>query len=374
MKLEKFLHRKTILITVFILLGLLLVYFSFNLYGIYTVNRDNYVSDNIDAIKQRMDSLFLEINDFPRDEGDDILYLGKMNSLNKFINADEGNLVSLKKNVEDDFYVFMEVSPVYYQLRYIDESGLEIVRINRVDDDIFITPEKDLKNKRERYYFEKAMELDREEIYVSSLDLNIENNVIENRGTAENPEYVPVIRYAMPVFNTEEERKGIIVFNVYADYFLEDVRRLRGSGEETFLIDNNGYYLAHPNKSKEFSFMFGGEYSISSDYGRIGNEIIKGFDKRFFENDEYVFTFRHLYPTIGTFEIYKGSKKILGEDPAREYYWVLISVSEKEKLNVNIVNMRTDFVRFFLVSVFIIFIIIILLLIILVMNGDFNRK
>ena len=72
--------------------------------------------------------------------------------------------------------------------------------------------------------------------------------------TVENPEYVPVIRYAMPVFSDNGDRKGAVVFNVYADYFLEDIRRLNKEGDTSFLIDNRGYYLAHSNKSKEFSF------------------------------------------------------------------------------------------------------------------------
>ena len=91
---------------------------------------------------------------------------------------------------------------------------------------------------------------------------------------------------------------NILIFNVYADFFLEDIRRMMGEGEISFLVNNDGYYLAHPDKSKEYSFMFDGSNSITSDYGPIGNEIISELDNTHLENEDYVFTFRHLYPTL----------------------------------------------------------------------------
>lgn len=374
MKLKIWISRRGLLITACILLMVLFVYLSFSSYEIYKINKENYRVENVNIIIERMNSLFLEINDFPQDEGDNMIYLGRLNSLNKLLNSNETDKEYLRKDVERDFFIFAEVSQAYYQLKYIDETGLEIIRVNQDDDGVWIVGKDMLQNKKTRPYFQKTMQLDRKEIYVSPLDLNIEKATLENRGTEENPEYVPVIRYAMPVFNDLDERKGIIISNIYADYFLEDIRRSDKEEEFSFLIDNNGYYLAHPNRSKEFSFMFDGKNNILSDYGRIGSDIISDFEGRYAENEDYIFTFRHLYPTIGTFEIYQGSKKLLGENPAEEYYWVLVSVSNKESLNLNLSYMRSESITFILISALIITIIIILLLIILAMNGDFLKK
>lgn len=52
----------------------------------------------------------------------------------------------------------------------------------------------------------------------------------------------------------------------------------------------------------------------------------------------------------------------------------LVSVSDKVELNANIVNMKTEFVRFFLVSTLLVVVTVVLLLIILVMNGDSKRR
>jgi hypothetical protein len=373
MKLKNRMDQKKVLILVCILLGVLFAYLYSNSHEIYETNSYNYRADNIDAIKQRIDSLFLEINDLPQDEGTDLLYLGRMSNLNKLINSEREDKTSLRAETEDDFRIFMEVRPVYYQLRYIDESGMEVIRVDQKEEGVIVTPVDEMQRKNERYYFNKAMNLGEEEIYVSTLDLNVEDGVIENRGTKDNPEYVPVIRYAMPVFADDGERKGILVFNVYADYFLEDIRRLSREGEESFLIDNKGYYLANSNRSKEFSFMFTGDHSISSDYGGIGNDIIREIDKRYLEDEEHIFTVRYLYPTIGTFEIYQGSKRLSGEHPEEEYYWILVSVSHKSDVNASIVGMKSNFVVFILISALIILVIMILLFVILAMNARSGR-
>jgi methyl-accepting chemotaxis protein len=370
MKLEKWIHRKRIIILVCMLLFVLFLYLSFNSYELYVGASEGYKANSIDAIKQRMDTLFYEINDFPEDEGNDMLYLGKLNNLNKFINADENDRNFLKREVEADFTTFMEVNPVYYQLRYIDEFGVEIIKLYSINGEILIASYNELGNKRVRPYFEKTMQLAKGEVYVSPLDLNIDDSIIENRGTVENPEYVPVIRYAMPLFDDGSERKGIVIFNVYANRFLDDIRRLGGEGEFSFLVDNNGYYLAHPNRSKEYSFMFDGKESITSDYGKIGNEIIDDFKDTHLENEDYIFTFRHLYPTLGTFELYQGAKTLLGENPETEYYWTLVSVSNKAELHANIDNIRIGFVTFVLISALMISVIIILLFVILAVNGE----
>lgn len=373
MKLKKLLHRRRIVALVCLLLFVFLGYIAFSTYGFYIQTSENYRIDNIDEIKGRMNTLFYEINDFPEDKGNDMLYLSKLDDLHKLVNSDVVS-ESLRGSVENDFFVFMEVNPVYYQLRYIDETGQEIAMVHRMNGELSVAGDDVLENKRTRFYFKETMTLEKDEVYISPLDLNVEERVIENRGTKENPEYVPVIRYAMPLFNDAGARKGILIFNVYADLFLEDVRRMASEGEISFLVNNDGYYLAHPDRSKEYSFMFDGSESISSDYGVIGNEIINDFDNSYLENDEYVFTFRHLYPALGTFETYQGAKRLLGENPEKEYYWTLVSVSDKAELNVNVVNMKIDFVRFFLVSALIIVVMIILLLIILAVNGDLKGR
>jgi hypothetical protein len=205
------------------------------------------------------------------------------------------------------------------------------------------------------------------------LDLNKENDILENRGGESFPEYVPTIRYATPVFDSKSNKRGILIFNVYADYFLEDIRRMSSKGDVSFLVDNKGYYLANPNRSKEFSFMFGEEERFDIDYPEVGGEILNNFDKRFIERGGKIFSFRYLYPTAGTFATYKGAEKIFGENPDNEYYWVLISVSDSSLVNGNIENIKSEFVVSVLFSAMMILLVVVLLLVVLMLDKNKNN-
>ncbi len=157
------------------------------------------------------------------------------------------------------------------QVRYIDENGREIVRVDSDGERIWEVPEGRLQDKSDRYYVKEALRLSPGQVYVSPLDLNRE------RGRIEQP-LQPVIRYAAGVF-VNGRRAGFVMTNVSAEGFLRELRAgLRADEGQMFLVDNRGYYLAHPDRSKEW----GGPNDLatgsklSDDYGRLAQEILRG--------------------------------------------------------------------------------------------------
>ena len=68
---------------------------------------------------------------------------------------------------------------IYDQIRYIDASGNEKIRINIDENGGYAVPDKDLQNKKDRYYFTETIKLKDQYVYVSPLDLNIEQGEIE---------------------------------------------------------------------------------------------------------------------------------------------------------------------------------------------------
>jgi methyl-accepting chemotaxis protein len=302
----------------------------------------NNQANSLDIIDQRMSSVLVEVNTFPRSAGNDILFLSKLSSLKNIINVNENHVDEIG-DLKSNFLEFLKQNTAYYHLRYINEFGMEIVRADFDGENHYIILENELQDKKDRDYFQETMKLNSGEVYISKLDLNIENEEIENRRSEEDPVYVPVIRYATPVFNNNNDEKGIVISNIYADYFLEDIKRAQREGEMVFLIDNQGYYLTHPDKEKEFSFMFEDkEDNFYEDYPEIGEDLLDFNEKRF-ESDDFIFTFKYFYPTSTNFEVYEGSKKVFGESPEKKYYWVLISVSEKEIINKMEKNLKTNY-------------------------------
>ncbi len=123
--------------------------------------------------------------------------------------------IDYKNKVKEIFYFFAKNCKYYYQIRIIDYSGYEVIRINNErDGTTVIVPDSELQNKKHRYYFQETMKLSKNQIYASPIDLNIE------RGKIEIP-YVPVIRLATPLFNSIGEKKGILILNMYFSRVLE---------------------------------------------------------------------------------------------------------------------------------------------------------
>ena len=189
------------------------------------------------------------------------------------------------------------------------------------------------------------MSLDKGEVFVSGLDLNVENEIMENRGTEENPKYVPVIRYATPVFSDKGEPRGIVISNVYADYFLDDIRNFQREGEATFLIANDGYYLAHPEKAKEFAFMFDNkDDNFAKDYPEVADRIMENCSKRRIETDDSIFTYRCIYPMASSFGIYEGSKKFTGDKD--NDYWILVTATDKNEVQKTFIDFNSKYLWF----------------------------
>jgi len=139
----------------------------------------------------------------------------------------------------------------YDQIRYIDTTGHEIIRVNYNDGQATVVPGRGLQDKADRPYFKQAVRLRRGEIYVSPMDLNIENKVIEKP-------YKPMVRVAAPVFDEQGANRGVVVLNFLARKIQESLTQ--GLPANTrhipMVLNEQGYWLSHPDKAKEFGFMF----------------------------------------------------------------------------------------------------------------------
>jgi hypothetical protein len=91
--------------------------------------------------------------------------------------------------------------PDYEQVRFVDERGQEVVRVNRGGQ---VVPREQLQDKQDSPWFARAITLPPGGLYISSLDLNIE------RGTMELPPK-PVLRLAVPVFDPAGKRRGVYI-------------------------------------------------------------------------------------------------------------------------------------------------------------------
>jgi signal transduction histidine kinase len=177
----------------------------------------------------------------------DLLYLANQAVLRDFLAGRPGG----RQEVEDEYTLFCRQRGVYDQIRYLDGSGRERLRINDNGGRPAAVPEAELQDKGGRYYFAQALRLDRGEVFVSPFDLNVEHDTIERP-------LKPVIRVATPVFDREGAKQGILVLNYLGAALLGKLAE--GAAEfpgAVWLLNRDGFFLRGPIPDDEWGFMLG---------------------------------------------------------------------------------------------------------------------
>lgn len=271
-----------------------------------------YRATFIDMIGERLASIVGEINNFPRTAGNDILFLSQL-SVTKRYDA---------TSLEHDFLAFLTENTAYHYLGFVDKQGR-----------VLVSTHPNLPNPLKLQWLDKANALDPREVYISPIELK---------------DNIPIIVYATPVYDQYLAKQGIMIALVYADYFLDDIRQAQREGETVFLTDSRGNYLAHPDHAREFGHLLGHGKNFQSDYPDVAEQILINPQRRMVETDNHIFSMWAIYPTKGSFALYKGN-----ED--QDYSWVIVSVASKKSIEQQSFGLQKQNVIF--LSVFIVILI-----------------
>lgn len=168
-----------------------------------------------------------------------------------------------KESLDQFFISMVEYKNYYYQVRYIDESGMERVRVDfdeAKNKGVIVT---EMQDKSDRDYYEEAMKLEKGEVYISPMNLN------QEFGRIELP-YQPVIRVASPVFDGADNRRGFVIVNVFGEYIFDllDQDDTNSKFSPNFiLVNQDGYFLDNPiDHNSEFGFDRGFETTANDWY------------------------------------------------------------------------------------------------------------
>jgi PAS domain S-box-containing protein len=179
--------------------------------------------------------------------------------------------------------------PNYDQVRFLDSSGHEVLRI---DHDGVRVPDDQLQDKSDRPYVQVASTLGPGQLYVSVFDLNVENGRISTP-------FKPMLRFATPVFDRAGARRGVYVINVLGG---EVINRLQqsapGLAHRLRLLDARGYWLKAASPEQEWGFQLPGraEITLARSEPRLWSRILA--DPR--GQAQYrggLFTWQHVSPT-----------------------------------------------------------------------------
>jgi PAS domain S-box-containing protein len=168
------------------------------------------------------------------------------------------------------FAAELEAKPTYAMLRIIglDDDGRELVRVDRAgpNDTVRIVPEEGLLKRNSRGYFQETMGLGPTQIYVSPLDLGRRNGLIE-------AVHRPTLRVATPIFGDDGKPFGLFMVNVDMRRAFERVRSSVLPGESIYVVNKQGDYLIHPDRSREFGALLGKPNDWKADFPHLAAQV-----------------------------------------------------------------------------------------------------
>lgn len=170
--------------------------------------------------------------------------------------------------LERDYSALARVYPYVYQIRFLSVDGHELVRVDRRDGRIIVVASDKLQDKSDRYYFNAAIRHQIGELYVSPLDLNVEDGKIEQ------PER-PVIRVAT-VVGRGDRIDGVLIVNLHADLVLAQIEQMAVARNGTaYLFDRSGHYLSR-SPGEHSGFVMRSVATLEQEFGK--GKLAKLFD------------------------------------------------------------------------------------------------
>ena len=261
------------------------------------------------------------INSYIQAIATDVLTVSKHYELCRML---DNNELDNRESLAREFLWFSKIKKIYDQVRFLDERGMERLRVNYNNGVPAIVPPQALQFKGERYYFKDTFQLAEREVFVSPFDLNIEH------GQLEQP-IKPMIRFGTPVFDSKGRKRGIVLLNYLGSQLLNilEVISERSLGE-ILLFNPEGYFLRSPNPDDEWGFMY--ENKKDQTFARANPQAwqeISRAETGQFSSTDGMYTFTTIRPfteaqvsSTGSGEPYTPSEKLL---EGTEYYWKLVS-------------------------------------------------
>ncbi len=164
----------------------------------------------------------------------------------------------------------LEAKPAYAQFRIIgiENGGREMVRADRSGPNrtIRLVPDSELQQKGDRAYFRETISLPANQIYVSAIDLNQENGVIETP-------HVPTLRIGTTLHGSDGKPFGIVIINVDMRPAFDRVRSSVRAGGQIYVVNKSGEYLVHPDTAREFGSQTGKPTSWLTDFPDLASSL-----------------------------------------------------------------------------------------------------
>lgn len=217
----------------------------------------------------------------------------------------------------------------YDQIRWLNEKGMEVLRVDYRGGSARVVPQNELQDKSSRYYFIDAIKLPPGSIYTSPLDLNVEHGEVE-------VPHRPMLRIAMPTTDASGVRNGVIILNYQAARMLEHFERSKRVGlDKLYLLDANSFWLSASDDSPVWNFMFDKKENFMRHFPDIWHAISEG-NEGSIESEKGIFTFLPVRDSVFDISGESSLQNYVGEEYdalARQgVKWIILAYNSRDAI------------------------------------------
>lgn len=341
--------KKFLFIAIPFVIGYIMLFnYSFNLE--LTKNKELVVGEQL----QKSNTIIYVIQDLLKEAESDLMVIKNSDEMNKYL--DESSQENLME-AENLFIRIASNKKDFDQIRYIDNDGMEIIRVINSDEGSYLVEPDLLQERLYKSCYLNTSKLKKGEVYVSAMELNKIDDAIE-------VPYKPVLRIATPLYNTDDEYSGVLVINYMAGDLLRIVNEQFDNSDYNFvnhyLINEEGYYLLNKDTKKIFSFMFDESYNLNVDNPLLWNEIKKHNTGKY-EMDNMEFSYVSLNPLENV------------TSTQSEYRWFIVSEFNISDLTINEKNVIFG-LELIDIIILVIMVLVILLITIVIYFKNMDKK
>lgn len=201
------------------------------------------------------------------EQNEDIVFLANVPPIQRILHAqknysndNEFNREYWVVKLQEIFVALLNSKSTYLSVRFINSQGQEIVHVGRDGKQPIVFVGDELQDKSHRTYVRETLKLSSGAVYLSDINLNREyGKVVEP--------HQEVLRSATPIFDDQTgELAGLLAITVEVGHELQKIQQqIKGSSRATYITNEHGGYLLHPDSSKTYGFDLGKRYRLQED-------------------------------------------------------------------------------------------------------------
>lgn len=226
---------------------------------IFTTNKLHSSSLSLHATK--IELISEKIQHYLGQVNSDLFYLRDSNALNLYLSAMESSSAHKKRlmltNLRTSFKKFANQKRNYDQIRFIDSKGMEIVGIDYVENQAQNVSDTNLQDKKNISYFQNAMALNKDDLFISTLNMNQFDSLIVKQKP-------PSINYSTPVYDKEDRLLGVISLNVDMRKITTILANEAQEGTQIQFVNPDGFYYSNGSAISQTAKVFSDKQKLSN--------------------------------------------------------------------------------------------------------------